>query len=45
MDDDILQGAQDAIGNAVPRFIEEGSTSKLEIEVENLAAYCEGSLG
>jgi len=31
--------------NAILRFIEEGSASKLEIGVENLAAYCEGSVG
>ena len=31
--------------NAILRFIEEGSASKWEIGVQNLAVYCEGSVG
>ena len=30
---------------SIDAFVQEGSSTKLEIEVKNLAAYCEGSVG
>ena len=31
--------------NSIGAFIKAGGTTRLEIEVKNLAAYCEGSVG
>jgi len=31
--------------NSIEAFIKEGSSSHLDIEVQNLVAYCEGSVG